>query len=131
MVWCGETYIEVPRALWIHGEHERPDGHYTAPTVRRWGETWRIWTIFGVRPSTRKDEDVFELLDRAPKNFSAQWFLSCGQNDPLHAVNQRFVQRMRERGMNLDLINTPVSHDWQSWNAAMPVMFKTEEKSLR
>jgi len=100
-------------------------------SVRRWGQTWRIWTIFGVRPSTRKDEDVFELLDRAPKNFGAQWFLSCGQNDPLHAVNQRFAQRMRERGMKLDLINTPGSHDWQSWNAAMPGMFKTAEKSLR
>ncbi len=23
-------------------------------SVRRWGQTWRIWTIFGVRPSTRK-----------------------------------------------------------------------------
>jgi hypothetical protein len=33
-VWCGETYIEAPRALWIHGEHERPDGHYTAPGER-------------------------------------------------------------------------------------------------
>jgi putative tributyrin esterase len=100
-------------------------------SVRRWGQTGRIWTIFGVHPSTRKDEDVFELLDRAPKNFSAQWFLSCGQNDPPHAVNQRFGQRMRERGMNLDLINTPGSHDWQSWNVAMPGMFKTAEKSLR
>jgi hypothetical protein len=38
---------------------------------------------------------------------------------------------MRERGMNLDLINTPGSHDWQSWYAAMPGMCKTAEKSLR
>jgi S-formylglutathione hydrolase FrmB len=82
-------------------------------------------------PAQEKTKMVFELLDRAPKNFSAQWFLSWGQNDLLHAVNQRLAQQMRERGMNLHLINTPGSHDWQSWNAAMPGMFKTAEKSLR
>jgi putative tributyrin esterase len=100
-------------------------------SLRRWGQTWRIWTIFGVRPTTRKGEDVFELLDRAPKNPSANWFLSCGENDPLYAINKRFARRMRERGINLDLISTPGSHDWQSWNVAMPEMFKTAEKSLR
>jgi len=101
------------------------------PSLRRWGQTWRIWTIFGVRPATRKGEDVFELLDRAPKNPSANWFLSCGENDPLYAINKRFARQMRERGINLDLISTPGSHDWQSWNIAMPEMFKTAEKSLR
>lgn len=28
-------------------------------SVRRWGQTWRIWTIFGVRPGTRKDRRCF------------------------------------------------------------------------
>jgi S-formylglutathione hydrolase FrmB len=46
-------------------------------------------------------------------------------------LNCSIAQRMRERGMNLDLINTPDSLDWQSWNVAMPGMFKTAEKSLR
>ena len=28
-------------------------------SLRRWGQTWRIWMIFGVQPRSRKDEDVF------------------------------------------------------------------------
>src|SRR4029077_1401425 len=32
-----------------------------AASVPRWGQTWRIWMTFGVRPSTRRDEDVFDL----------------------------------------------------------------------
>jgi putative tributyrin esterase len=100
-------------------------------SLRRWGQTWRIWTIFGVRPGAKQDEDVFELLDRAARISDTKWFLSCGQNDPLHPVNERFARRMRERGVNLDLINTPGGHDWQSWNTAMPDMFKAAGKSLR
>jgi len=100
-------------------------------SLRRWGQTWRIWSIFGLRPSVRQDEDIFELLDRTPKDDNAKWFVSCGQNDPLYTVNRRFVRQMRDRGMSLDLMDTPGSHDWQSWNAAIPDLFKAAGKSLR
>jgi hypothetical protein len=31
-------------------------------SLPRWGQTWRIWTIFGLRLSARRNEDVFELI---------------------------------------------------------------------
>jgi S-formylglutathione hydrolase FrmB len=52
-------------------------------SFRRWSQTWRIWRIFGVRLSARRDEDVFDLLEGAKEVKNATWFASCGKNDPL------------------------------------------------
>lgn len=100
-------------------------------SLRRWGQTLRIWNTFGVRPNIRRDEDVFDLLDRAVEVKSVTWFESCGKNDALLGVNERFARELRERGVSLDLITTSGGHDWQSWNAAMPDLFRIAEKALR
>jgi len=102
-----------------------------APSLRRAFQTWNIWSIFGVRSSTRQDEDVFVLLDRMPNGQNIKWFESCGQNDPLHAVNARFVRLLRARGASVDGITTPGGHGWQSWNAAMPQLFTAAATNLR
>jgi len=99
-------------------------------SLRRWGQTWRIWTIFGARASARRDEDVFELSDHMRDPHRARWFESCGQDDPLHEVNGRFVRQMRDRGVDVEAITTPSGHDWQSWHAAMPVLFRSAAKIL-
>jgi putative tributyrin esterase len=100
-------------------------------SLRSWGQTWRIWTIFGTRRRVRQDEDVFALLDDERKNSGAGWFVSCGQVDSLHAVDELFVRRMRACGMIVDWTTTPSGHDWNSWNAAMPELFQAAAKSLR
>ena len=97
----------------------------------RWGQTCRIWTIFGLRRSTRRDEDVFDLLGDSKQLPQATWFISCGEIDPLHAVGMRFARLMRQHGMELNLITTQGGHDWQSWNAAMPQMFRSAGNALR
>ena len=50
-------------------------------SLRRFWQTFRIWTIFGVSPASRQDEDVFNLLERAPANElqSTRRFSSCGK----------------------------------------------------
>jgi S-formylglutathione hydrolase FrmB len=102
-------------------------------SLRRLGKTLHTWAIFGVRPGTRQSEDVFTLLDRASMGEiqSVKWFLSCGKSDPLYAVNARFVREVSQRGIKLDWITTPGFHDWQSWNAAMPLLFKAAGAALR
>jgi putative tributyrin esterase len=102
-----------------------------AASLRRWGQTLRIWNTFGVRPDIRRDEDVFDLLDHAVEVKNVTWFESCGKNDALISVNERFARKLRERGVTLDLITTSGGHDWQSWNAAMPDLFRIAEKALR
>jgi S-formylglutathione hydrolase FrmB len=101
-------------------------------SLRRWGQTLMIWSIFGLRPASRQNEDVFSLLDRVPTSQiqSTRWFASCGKSDPLYAVNLRFMAEMRQRGVKLDEITTPGAHDWQSWNTAMPLLFKAAAADL-
>jgi len=59
------------------------------------GQTWRIWNIFGVRLNVGRDEDVFNLLEGTKAVQSRAWFESCGNDDPLLAVNERFAHQLR------------------------------------
>ena len=101
------------------------------PSLRRWGQTMRIWSIFGIGQSARKSEDVFYLLDHRQADKHMNWFESCGQDDPLYGVNARFARQLREREMKLTAITTKGGHDWQSWNDAMPELFRAATASLR
>jgi S-formylglutathione hydrolase FrmB len=92
--------------------------------LRRLDQAWRIWSIFGLRPSARRDEDIFDLLDRAGNGGAGpQWFESCGERDPLRAVNQRLVKKLRERGTAVTGLTTAGGHDWQSWKPAIAELF--------
>ena len=101
------------------------------PSLRRWGQTWRGWMIFGVRANTRREEDVFDLMSRSTEVAQIKWFESCGPQDPLFPVNQRFARELLRRGATLDRLTTPGGHDWRSWSAAMPQLFASAEKALR
>lgn len=100
-------------------------------SLKRWGQTWRIWNIFGVQWNVRRDEDVFNLLETRKGMQRSTWFESCGGDDPLVGVNERFTRELRKRDENVRTIITPGGHDWQSWNSAMPELFATAEKALR
>jgi putative tributyrin esterase len=86
-------------------------------SLRRWGQPWRIWNIFGAQWSARRDEDVFNLLETNRQMQRTTWFESCGKDDPLISINERFTRKLRKSGENVQLIVTPGGHDWQSWNA--------------
>ena len=60
-----------------------------------------------------------------------RWFESCGRSDPLYVTNALFAHELRRRGAILEAITTAGGHDWQSWNAAMPELFRIAERSLR
>jgi S-formylglutathione hydrolase FrmB len=100
-------------------------------SLRRFWQTWRIWTIFGFRPNTRRDEDVFNLLSNANGMHQTGWFASCGERDSLHGTNERFVRQIRQHGVQSNLLSTKGGHDWTSWNEAMPQMFKSAGQALR
>jgi enterochelin esterase-like enzyme len=87
--------------------------------------------IFGADRESRQDEDVFNLLDHSSTAQGATWFESCGRNDPLRAVNERFARKMRERGADINYTVTPGGHDWQSWRSAMPQLFTAAHLTLQ
>ncbi|HET9741280.1 MAG TPA: alpha/beta hydrolase family protein [Terriglobales bacterium] len=99
-------------------------------SLKRWQQTMRIWEIFG-GSAAAKTEDVFLLLPQDSHVHETQWFESCGEKDPLFAVNQRFATRLRQRGASVNFVTTPGGHDWQDWNAALPQMFQAAQKTLQ
>ncbi|HEY6376786.1 MAG TPA: alpha/beta hydrolase family protein [Edaphobacter sp.] len=101
------------------------------PSLHRWSQTTRTWSIFGYLPSTRRNEDVFDILNHAPPKHDVRWFASVGKNDPLKPVNLLFVKKLNEHGVPLNVLMTPGGHDWQSWNTAMPQLIKTAAQTLR
>ena len=102
-----------------------------AVSFLRWSQTTRSWSIFGYRQSTRLNEEVSHLLTTKPPRSNTTWFASCGQDDPLRPVNLRFVKRLNESGIKLGILKTSGGHDWQSWNAAIPALFKVARMTLR
>jgi S-formylglutathione hydrolase FrmB len=99
-------------------------------SLPQWGQTWRIWTVFGLRRNVRRDEDVFDLLEHGSEVRGTTWFESCGRSDPLYATNALFAHELRGRGVILEASTIAGGHDWQSWNV-MPDLFRIAEKSLR
>jgi S-formylglutathione hydrolase FrmB len=105
--------------------------------TRRWpnlfnpGQSWSEWIIFGFRPATRLDEDVFALLDHAALPQSVKWFASCGSDDSFSSDNTRLLHRLRERGASVDTVTTPGAHNWQTWNNMLPQLYADASESLR
>jgi S-formylglutathione hydrolase FrmB len=100
-------------------------------TVRRLGQSWRIWMIFGFRPETRRDEDVFDLLAASHDAGQTRWFVSWGAADPLAGTGSHFDRQLQQSGVEPVRVVSPGGHDWQSWNAALPELLSTAGKALR
>jgi hypothetical protein len=127
-----EPWSEAPGPVRVCRNHERTVRYYPAQgKSSALGTDVESLDDFGVRPSVRHDEDIFDLLRNSKSVQGNRWFDSCGQSDPLLAVNERFVRQLRERRADVDLIETPGGHDWQSWNDGMPRLFTSAEQALR
>lgn len=100
-------------------------------SVRRFGQAWRQWTIFGLRRSSRVSEDVFALLQKSAVAQSIHWKVASGKKDPLLGVNQRFAHELKQRGAQVEMLQAPGAHDWQSWSALLPKVIESAGKSLR
>jgi S-formylglutathione hydrolase FrmB len=66
------------------------------PSLKRWEHSGKIWTIFGATENGRKDEDVFDLVERQRDGNRVKWFSSCSEQDSLLAVNRRCIRAARE-----------------------------------
>lgn len=101
------------------------------PSWRRLQQTARLWRVFGTPAEFRHDEDVFELMHRSSSLQQVDWFVSCGEKDSLYPVNVRFAKRMEERGVPLHLRSTSGGHDWGTWDAVMPELFRAAGARLQ
>jgi putative tributyrin esterase len=84
--------------------------------------------IFGNENSqTRRENDVFQLLEQAPPKGIAFPYLyaSVGKSDPLPQValsNPRFNEALRAHGSKFEYYERPGTHDWRFWDSEINFM---------
>src|SRR6185312_15240543 len=55
-------------------------------------------------------------------------FLTCGQQEGLLPANQKFVSILEQRGFHYEFHTGSGGHDWNQWNARLPVLFEALRK---
>jgi S-formylglutathione hydrolase FrmB len=75
--------------------------------------------IFGDRPVSGTDNDLFALLDRIDPAAAPSLYVSCGTEDVLCAENRRFAHTAADRDLLLFSDFGPGDHDWGYWDAGI------------
>ncbi|MFC4785292.1 alpha/beta hydrolase [Nocardioides sp. MAHUQ-72] len=73
--------------------------------------------VFGGVPGPA--DDLFALLDRAPVADLPPMHVSCGYDDPLFPLNERFVARAQEVGADVTTDFRPGTHEWGLWDTVV------------
>jgi putative tributyrin esterase len=72
---------------------------------------------FGPPGSTRRrQDDVFVLAERAPREGLPFFYLDCGTEDPFLESNRSLAAALQRRGIAYEYRETPGAHSWAYWN---------------
>jgi putative tributyrin esterase len=77
-----------------------------------------------VGSTTRRQNDVDQLIGLANPEEQPYFFLECGASDPLLRSNRRVVEELSSRGFKYEYHELPGAHTWPFWDAALPRMLK-------
>jgi S-formylglutathione hydrolase FrmB len=92
-------------------------------TLRRWGQSMAIRSIFGPEGSvTRSASDPFVLVKEANKDMAPFVFLSVGDVEGLREPVLRFEALLRAKGIAHEFHVVRGGHDWQNWNSELPTL---------
>ena len=93
--------------------------------LRRWGEWWRVRSIFGPWGSeARSSRDPPTLIKSADPAKVPYIYLTAGQNEPLLDPDRSFADRLRSLHFRHEFHTEPGGHDWGEWNRQMPGCFE-------
>ncbi len=99
--------------------------------VRRFGQWWRMRTIFGPFGSEeRKARDPLELVRTADPAKTPYIYLTAGEQEPLLEPNRRFEALLKQRGFAHEFQTKPGGHDWTEWDAQIPGCFESLLKHI-
>lgn len=83
----------------------------------------RLLQVFGPEGSvTRKDNDLFQLLERGSPAQLPYLYLACGTDDKFVTTNRQFVQELSARKIAYEYHETPGAHAWDYWDRALRAM---------
>jgi len=91
---------------------------------KRYGEWWRIRTIFGPSGSnSRLSRDPFMLVQSANPAATPYVYLTAGDREPLLEPNRRFAARLSQRHFLYEFHTKPGGHDWTEWDSQISGCF--------
>jgi putative tributyrin esterase len=93
-------------------------------SIRRFGQSRRFHSIFGGGGSeTRRENDPFVLVGWASPKTAPYLFLTCGEQEGLLPANREFAALLAQHHFRYQFDTMRGGHDWNQWNAWLPVLF--------
>lgn len=87
--------------------------------------------IFGPwNGSVQHQNDPYVLARTVDPGKMPFLFLACGQQEGLLPANRKFVSILTQRGFRYEFHAGSGNHDWNQWNARLPVLFDALLKRL-
>lgn len=100
-------------------------------TIKRLSQSRHYESIFGPAGSNaRKENDPFVLARSADPNEAPFFFLTCGEREGLLPANREFSALLAQRHFQFEFHTVPAGHDWNQWNAWLPVLFESLAKHI-
>jgi S-formylglutathione hydrolase FrmB len=97
-------------------------------SVRRWGQSMAIRSIFGADGSAaRKADDPFVLARMADAKSMPYLWISAGDTEPLLPVVREFDTALTRSGIAHEFYVERGGHDWREWGGALPGLVKAME----
>lgn len=81
--------------------------------------------------TTRRDNDLFQLLTSGNPKQSPYFYLDCGVGDEFCDVNRRLAATLRQVGARYEYHEVPGDHSWQYWDHRISVVLPVIDKVLR
>jgi len=95
-------------------------------SIKRFQQSHHYSLIFGPGGSqTRRDNDPFILLRTASPENAPYLFLTCGEQEGLLPANREFAAELARRHFQYEFHTVRGGHDWNQWNAWLPVVFQS------
>lgn len=90
-------------------------------SIKRWGQ-WRAHeSIFGPWGSqSRRASDPLILARSVDPTQTPYFFLTCGDQEGLLAINKRFAALLQQRQVSYEFHIVPGGHDWNQWDRQLP-----------
>jgi putative tributyrin esterase len=90
-------------------------------SIKRLGQWRQHRSIFGPWKSQHQHEnDPMFLVRSAAPGQTPYFFLTCGDQEGLLAVNRKFAALLQERHFSYEFRTAPGGHDWNQWNSRVP-----------
>lgn len=92
----------------------------------------RLLEVFGGEGSpTRRQNDVFLLLNAPHQTPYPYFYLACGTADFFLETNRALTQQLSSRSLAYEYHETAGGHTWEYWDQALPSLLRAVDDKLR